>query len=157
MDYEVRARFLDIFGVIKLIKYLEKTLLSDYEKDGCRMFHIDICIKSLKLYWIRRLLNSNSEWSMLFNEVMNCNTAHLTHLGSQYSKQKANSTSNLSCKETLFSLYWILGLYRAKMWTWTYYNHCGLPRRAMCKIIVYFTSLCMKRVFIFHMICWISW
>lgn len=53
-------------------KVSRKTLQVDYEKDGCRMIHIDTNIKSLKLTSIRRLLHSYLEWYMFFNK-MQCN------------------------------------------------------------------------------------
>lgn len=141
----------------KIDKVSRKTLQLGYDKGGCRMVHIDTYIKSLKLTWIRRLLHSNSEWSMFFNEVINCNTANLIQFGSKYSKQKANSTTNLFWKETLSYFADFLLFIEQKcehdillepLW----FNE----KISVQNNYIFYKSYNMKRVFIFYMICWIS-
>ena len=80
-----------------------KTMVLDYKHGGCRMPHLDSFIKSLKLTWIRRILNSNSEWISLFPEITNCSCQLLSHLGSEYSRKIAKSTKNLFWREVLIT------------------------------------------------------
>ena len=44
-------------------------ITKDYKEGGCRMVHIDIFIKSLKLSWIRRIFYSDASWKTLFSTM----------------------------------------------------------------------------------------
>ena len=39
------------------------------------MIQLDCFIKALKLTWIRRMVNSDSQWKNLFTELVKCNLA----------------------------------------------------------------------------------
>ena len=52
-----------------------KTIIQNYSSGGCRMIQLDCFIKALKLTWIRRMVNSDSQWKNLFTELVKCNLA----------------------------------------------------------------------------------
>ena len=70
-------------------KVARKTLVQDHEKGGCRMIHIQTFIKSLKLTWIRRILNSdrNNKWCTLFLDTNNVDINKRNVLGNDYIKK----------------------------------------------------------------------
>jgi hypothetical protein len=80
---EKASFFKNLFGIIKLTEYQEKTLISDYENGGLRVPHLDTVVKSLKSSWIRRLCHTNSTWSRVFNETIG-NISNLGRFGCDY-------------------------------------------------------------------------
>ena len=77
-----------------------KTLILDYEDGGLRVPHLDTVVKSLKLTWIRRLFQTDSTWSRVFNENIG-NISDLVRFGCDYAMQLSRETSNIFWKETL--------------------------------------------------------
>ena len=102
---KIESMFYKFIWSNKPDKISRKCIQLDYSKGGgCRMVNISLFIKSLKLTWLRRLLSAESTWSNLFLTMCNCKIEHICQFGSQYSKNKAKTTSNPFWKEFFNSL-----------------------------------------------------
>ena len=69
------------------------------------MPHIPSFIKSLKLTWIRRLLQNEPSWLNLFHESTSCTITSLCNLGRQYILEKSQLIRNLFWKDVMHTLY----------------------------------------------------
>lgn len=79
-------------------------LIQKYTDGGLQMVHLDSYIKSLKLSWFRRILQSKDNLlSTLYSVITRSTISKLLQLGSDYPKKLSNSINNLFWKETLIS------------------------------------------------------
>lgn len=79
-------------------------LIQKYTDGGLQMVHLDSYIKSLKLSWFRRILQSKYNLlSTLYSVITRSIVSKLLQLGSDYPKNLSNSINNLFWKETLIS------------------------------------------------------
>ena len=78
-------------------------ITKDYKEGGCRMVHIDIFIKSLKLSWIRRIFYSDASWKTLFSTMYKTDQKKLESFGNYYPIILTNKFKNDFWKETLLT------------------------------------------------------
>ena len=64
------------------------------------MTHISFYIKSLKISWIKRLLNTDSAWKHIFYHTLETDQLKIESFGN-YAKLLAQRTTNDFWKETL--------------------------------------------------------
>jgi hypothetical protein len=76
------------------------TLTQEYNKGGLRMINIFMFNKSLKLSWIKRLVNgSKSGWKSIFNIILGNNLANAFRFGDVYLNTITGNIPNLFWKE----------------------------------------------------------
>ena len=99
--YKIETIFYKFIWNKKPDRVARKTLIQDYSKGGLRMIHINTFIKSLKLTWIRRILNnqSHSKWADICLDTNKVDLKKLTSLGDRYVKLCSENTTNKFWKE----------------------------------------------------------
>ena len=85
-------------------KISRKVMVQNYEFGGCKMIHLDSYVKALKLTWVRRIINGESQWKTIFLELTKCNTVFLMQFGIDYYKKCEKTTKNIFWKEVLKTL-----------------------------------------------------
>ena len=85
-------------------KISRKVMVQNYEFGGCKMIHLDSYVKALKLTWVRRIINGESQWKNIFLELTKCNTVFLMQFGIDYHKKCEKTTKNIFWKEVLKTL-----------------------------------------------------
>ena len=78
-----------------------KNMVKTLAEGGCYMAHVNTFIKSLKLTWIRRIINSSCSWTNIFYEISGYKIQSFHHFGADYHQTMAKSTSNPFWKEVL--------------------------------------------------------
>ena len=81
------------------------------------MINLEFFIESLKISWIRRLLNtSDSPWANLFESTISTNK-NIFELGSRNTEKLSNKTTNMFWKDTLNA--------------WTHFCNLNSPKGAV--------------------------
>ena len=109
-DFE-RMFFLYIWNN-KNDKVARKTIIQDYKNGGLRMVCLQSFIRSLKITWIRRLLNNktDSSWQTLLLSNLPKHFESFLKFGSSYLKDLVKTAHNLFWKDVFLSFYELMKL-----------------------------------------------
>ena len=89
----------------KVDKIARKNLIQDFNKGGLRMICVRSFIESLKITWIRRIINvpKNTSWLTLLYDFLPQNFQHFLHFDGIYFKHIAIKTTNIFWKDVFNS------------------------------------------------------
>ena len=89
----------------KMDRISRKQIVKDYGEGGCRMIHLPSFLKSLKVSWIKRLMNTNAAWTELFFDIFKTNRCMIESFGSYYPTILSNRIDNKFWRDSLLSFH----------------------------------------------------
>ena len=99
-------------------KIKRKVLIKPYHEGGLKMINVEFFIQALKVSWVRRLIQKETKWSNLLNNIYP-NILDFTRFGSEFIRRKLKLANNMFWKDVFEA--WINYSKNVKICTWEDY------------------------------------
>ena len=81
---ELNTIFFHYIWNSKVDRIARKIITKDYREGGLKMVNLSFFLKSLKITWIRRIVNSNSSWCNMLKDILPDSFKFFPNLGNKY-------------------------------------------------------------------------
>ena len=98
---EIEKLFFSFLWKQKPDKISRKQIIQNFKNGGLNMIHLKSFMKSMKITWMKRLLISDSSWTLLFENITKAKKDQFFIFGLDFSKKIVKQINNSFWKDTL--------------------------------------------------------